>query len=154
MLKPFVACVAWRRLRFPYIREQATRYSTVKVDFSLSEWMFHDTFFDLSLQRSWMGLQFPHPSHNLHFLFFSEIADGFYEQIRKIFWYLKKVMTWKKAFRRMEQGCCNSNQVSVSSCFSTSLSYNAEAMDGSHMTSSWLYNRGVYYTFIPFIEVD
>lgn len=44
-IKPFVACVAWRRLHFPYIREQATRYSTVKVDFSLSEWMFNDAFF-------------------------------------------------------------------------------------------------------------
>ena len=31
----------------------------------------------------------------------------------------------------MEQGCCTPNQVSVSSCFTTSVSYNTDAMDGS-----------------------
>lgn len=82
----FVACIAWKRLQFPYIVFVSWRgIPPSKLFFFCPNECFMRHFFDIFfLQRSWMGTQFTHSPHNLHFLFFSEIADVFYEQTRKI----------------------------------------------------------------------
>lgn len=80
-----VICVAWRRLLFPYIVFKSCRgIPFLKLSFCANVY-FSISFFDLFYKdrENKIG-PFTHPSHNLHFLFFSEIAMVFNEQTRKI----------------------------------------------------------------------